>query len=88
VAVASLMNGSLDPDEFVQWLAADPKSLEPGEGDFYLALRAKVVGREKTAVELFRLAAAKGKDTWFRGIARAELRGPFAPGAGGVSNGE
>ena len=88
VAVASLMNGSLDPDEFVQWLAANPKSLEPGEGDFYLALRAKVVGREKTAAELFRLAVTEGKDAWFEGIARDELRGPFTPGAGGVLNGE
>jgi len=77
-AVARLMTGSLNPDDFVQWLAENPRALEPGEGDFFLALRAVASGRGSRATELFRLAATEGKDAWFRVIALAELRRPFS----------
>ena len=74
VVVARLMTGVLGPDDFVQWLAENPKALGPGEGDFFLALRAAVAGRDRTATELFRVAATEGKGAWFRVIAQAELR--------------
>jgi len=79
VKIAELMAGSLGPDMFAEWLSANPKALIPGEANFYLALEAAALGRQKTATELFRSAIADGKDGWFRGIAEAELRRPFPP---------
>jgi hypothetical protein len=76
VAVARLMTGALGPDDFVQWLAENPRALGPGEGDFFLALRAMATGRDRTALELFRVAATEGKGGWFQTIAQAGLRKP------------
>ena len=76
VVLARLMTGALDSDDFVQWLAENPRALDPGEGDFFLGLRAAAAGRGGMARELFRVAATEGKGSWFRVIAQAELRRP------------